>query len=182
MTNAGSETGAAQGGIDMTTTTAIIGLLAAAGLSLVAPATAGASATAQGTAVSGKWNGLVSCALTAYDPITHHFTCEGSTLWTGALEGVTYYTISGTINLLTSDSSGTIDEDFVGKGLGRTGSLHFTESFTLDGKTSRIHIDATAVGGTRGFSGTTGHLVFVGTEISAAEGYGTYAGTLAVGG
>ena len=166
----------------MTRTAGIVSVLAAAGLAVVAQATAVEAGGSPGVQVSGRWNGLVSCALTAYDPITHHFTCDGSTLWTGALEGVTYYTVTGTVNLLTSDSSGTIDEDFVGKGLGRTGSLHFTETFTLDGKTSRIHIDATAVDGTRGFSGTTGHLVFVGTEISAADGYGTYAGTLAVGG
>jgi hypothetical protein len=166
----------------MTKTAGIVSVLAAAGLAAVAQATAVEAGAPTGVQIAGRWNGLVSCALTSYDPITHHFVCQGSTLWTGALEGVTYYTISGTINLLTSDSSGTIDEDFVGQGLGRTGTLHFAETFTLDGKTSHIRIDATVVDGTRGFGGTTGHLVFVGTEISAADGYGTYAGTLAVGG
>ena len=45
-------------------------------------------------------------------------SCVGSTLWTGGLSGVTRYVVTGTYDLLTGNSRGTLHETFRGRDKG----------------------------------------------------------------
>jgi len=129
-------------------------------------------------AVSGSWQSIVNCAFTSYDPLTGQMTCVGSTLWRGALAGVTRYDVTGTYDVLTGNSRGTLRETFRGHDkAGRRGTIAFAEQYTLDGPASTIHIDAVAVAGTGGFTGIRGRMTFDGTD-NAATGFGNYVGAL----
>jgi hypothetical protein len=133
---------------------------------------------AERVAVSGNWMSIVNCAFTSYDPLTGHMTCVGSTLWTGGLTGVTRYDVTGTYDVLTGNSQGTLHEIFRGHDTaGRRGTITFDEQYVLDGAASKIHIDAAAVAGTGGFAGARGRMTFDGTD-NPATGFGTYVGTL----
>ena len=128
--------------------------------------------------VVGSWQSLVNCVFTSYDPTSTRMSCVGSTLWTGSLEGVTKYDVTGRYDVLTGTSSGVLHEVFYGRDqAGNQGTLVFDETYTLDGPTSTIHIDCAAVGGTDAFAGARGHLVFDGTD-NVATGFGQYGGTL----
>ncbi|MEA2273073.1 MAG: hypothetical protein QOI98_1781 [Solirubrobacteraceae bacterium] len=149
-------------------------LTVAAVLAFVVPTTA----AARTVPVEGRWQQLVNCAITSYNPFTKEFSCIGSSLWTGALTGVTDYVATGTFHALSGDAAGTIRETFRGRDdLGHRGTIAFTETFTLDGGASLIHIDATALGGTRGFAGVRGRLQFDGFD-NVATGFGPYTGFL----
>jgi hypothetical protein len=151
-------------------------LVVAATLALAAPS----AEAARRVPVEGHWQQLVNCGLTSYDPFTKEFSCVGSSLWTGGLTGVTDYVASGSVHALTGDAEGTIRETFRGRDdLGHRGTIAFTETFTLDGGASRIHIDAAAIDGTQGFAGVRGQLQFDGFD-NAATGFGPFTGFLAV--
>jgi hypothetical protein len=131
------------------------------------------------TRIDGGWIGLIPCALTNFDPTTGHFECEGSTLWDGALTGITTYHVDGTTDLATGDGSGTVAETFYGIATAdqSSGTLAFNETFTIDGATNAIHLVARIIGGTGDFAGSRGRLTFVGVLFSVVAGHGGYSGT-----
>jgi hypothetical protein len=142
-------------------------------LALSAPAAAARSGT-----VSGTFTEPAPPVLTAYNPKTGGFSGYGSSMWTGTWTGVTYWTIKGTVNLLTGDSSGTLDETFIGHSAdGGTGTLHFLETYTVKGATGAFHDDATLVGGSGDFARSRGKVTFDGLDLPTGQGEGTYNGT-----
>lgn len=127
-------------------------------------------------AVQGTWQTLVPAALTSFqpspaDPTKGRFTAVGSTAWQGTWTGVTTYTMSGTLDLISNESSGTLDETF----RDADGTLSLTERFTVD-VTGHLHITCRIVRGTGGFSGSRGRVVFDGQMVGVVSGSGTYAG------
>lgn len=153
----------------------ITALLASTVCSMV---TARGAQAAPPTAVDGSWQSLVNCVFTSYDLLTKQMSCVGSTLWTGGLQGTTKYTVTGTYDLVTGDSAGTLHETFWGRDqAGHRGALVLDETFRLDGATSTLHIDATVVGGSGDFTGSRGLLTFHGTD-NVATGSGSFTGQL----
>lgn len=135
--------------------------------------------------VHGTWQTLVPAALTSFtpseeDPTTGTFTAVGSTEWSGTWTGVTTYTVSGTINLVTNESSGVLQETFTGTtsaaAAGQVGTLSLTERFTLDAA-GVLQIRCRIVDGTGPFAGSRGHVDFEGQMLNILEGHGTYSGT-----
>jgi hypothetical protein len=142
--------------------------------------TCGASqASVRSTALSGTWFQLINCLPTSFDPLTDQIHCIGSSSWSGTWTGTTTYTMDGKYNVLTGDSTGVIHEVFTGKASdGTSGKLTFTEQLKIVGATSKLHINATIVGASGGFAGSTGKATFDGTDV-VLVGSGTYAGTWA---
>jgi hypothetical protein len=136
-------------------------------------------AHAADTRIEGGWIATIPCAYTNFDPTTGDFECEGSTLWDGALTGITTYHADGTLDLATGDVSGTIAETFYGIATAdrSSGTLAFEETFTIDGATNTIHLVARIIGGTGDFAGSRGRLTFVGALFSVVAGHGGYSGT-----
>jgi hypothetical protein len=127
--------------------------------------------------VAGDWVNALPPVITAYDPATGHFSGSGSSVWTGSWTGTTTWTTTGTLDLLTGDVEGTLDETFDGRSAdGDNGTLHFIETYTVDGATSRIHIDARLVDGSGDFAGSRGRVTFDGLSLPSGQGGGTYAG------
>jgi hypothetical protein len=157
------------------TITRPLAALAAAAAVLTPPAVAGAQAAPR-AAVHGSWMSLVNCAATGYDPVSKRLTCVGSTLWQGTWNGVTDYVGTATYDALSGDASGTLTETFHGRASdGGRGTLTFFETFTIDGATSALHIDAQLLDGSGDFTGARGEVSFDGVDNIAA-GNGTYAG------
>ena len=140
-----------------------------------------ASAAPAGGPVTGTWQALVPAAITSFDPSVADptkgaFTAVGSTLWCGDWTGVTTYTMRGTVDLVTSASTGTLEETFNGSATnGDAGSLTLTETFTLDAA-GTVAIRIRIVSGTGDFTGSRGRVEFAGHMISIATGSGTYHG------
>lgn len=140
-----------------------------------------AQADTTSQAVSGSWQTIVPAAITSYnpsaaDPTKGTFTAIGSTLWRGDWTGVTTYTMRGDVDLVTSASSGTLEETFIGRTTrGGSGTLRLTETFTLDA-TGNIDIRTRILGGTGVFTASHGRVEFLGKTISIATGSGTYNG------
>lgn len=135
-------------------------------------------AHAGSTRIEGGWLGPIPCAFTNFDPTTGDFECQGSTLWDGALTGVATYQADGTFDLATGDGWGTVAETFHGIATAdrSSGTLAFNETFTIDGATNAIHIDAEIIEGTGDWVGSKGRLTFVGVQFSGAAGHGGYSG------
>jgi hypothetical protein len=146
-------------------------LLAALGVA------AGPAAAARADALTGGWQQLVNCAPTSYNLLTGDMICNGSSLWSGSLTGLTQYTFSGHFDLLSGSSSGTVTETFTDQH--GDGTLSFTEKETVDGPSGAYHLDATVTAATGIYAGKTGTIVFDGVG-DAATANGTYTGTLAV--
>jgi hypothetical protein len=154
--------------------TSIASRAAALGAVLVALGASPSGAAAQ--PASGTWQQLVNCAITGYDLTTKHLTCVGSSLWGGTLEGVTTYSVDATYDLLSGDGRGAIAETFYGRSSdGRKGTLRFRETFTVNGSTQAMHIDAHSVGGTQGFARSAATFTFDGFD-NLLTGHGTYTG------
>jgi hypothetical protein len=154
----------------------------AAVLTLLVPANASAKAHAQ--PVRGGWVGALPCAFTSLtpsssDPTQDAFSCVSGTVWDGSWTGQTMYTAQGTINLLTGDARGTLDETFYGVSTldQTTGTLHFLERFFVQGATDTIHIDLKLTGGTGDWVGSRGTATFDGVQASGVAGHGGYSGT-----
>ncbi|MDX6644251.1 MAG: hypothetical protein QOD76_2213 [Solirubrobacteraceae bacterium] len=154
-------------------------LVAVAAFATTALLAATASAlAAPPVAVSGTFAEPVPPVITAYDPGSGNFYAYGGSVWTGTWSGATTWTTSGTVNLLTGDVKGTIDETFIGRSDdGGTGTLRFTETYTVNGAASTIHIDAVLLDGTGDFAGSRGHVIFDGLQLPSGQGQGTYTGT-----
>lgn len=64
----------------------------------------------------------------------------------------------GTVELVTSASTGTLEETFTGRAAGRgSGTLHLAESFTLD-TTENLATHTRIVGGSGDFAGSRGRV------------------------
>jgi hypothetical protein len=134
--------------------------------------------------IRGGWVGATPCVITSYDPspsdpTTGTFSCVGSTTWDGSWTGQTEFAVKGTINFLTGDASGTLEETLYGIATAdqSTGSLQFTERFRVYGATNTLHIDLKIVGGTGDWVGSRGQLTFDGLQFLGVAGHGGYAGT-----
>lgn len=133
-------------------------------------------ASAHTLAIKGTWQQLINCAPTSFDAQSKQLTCIGKSLWSGTWSGTTAYTFQGTYDLVTGNSKGTIHEVFTGKASdGTSGTLTFIEHSTINGANNRMHIDAAIVAATGGFTGSTAHVTFDGTD-NALTGSGTYTG------
>jgi hypothetical protein len=155
------------------------GLLAGLGLVIVPDA----MATSRGT-VRGGWLGELPCGLTSVapspsTPTTLTFSCASGTTWDGVWAGHTHYVVNGTLDLVTGNASGTIDETLVGvvTASASPGTLHLVGTFDVDGATNTIEVDETLVGGTGAFAASHGHVTFEGVQLSGAAGHGGYHGT-----
>jgi hypothetical protein len=144
----------------------------------------GPAATASPNAtptVYGGWVGELPCLITAAAPnpaapTVVPLTCRSGTTWDGAWTGHTHYVITTTADLATGDSSGTIDETFVGVDTATSspGTLHLTGTVTTHGADNTLVVTEQIVGGTGAFASTTGNAVFEGTQLSGLLGHGGY--------
>lgn len=150
----------------------------AGAICLAVMVSAAPAAQAKRTPLAGKWANPAPCVFTAYDVLgSGEFSCIGSSIWQGSFTGSTTFVAKGTVDLLTGDSSGTIDETFTGLADdGTNGTLHLLETYTIDGESATIHIDARIVGGTGGFAPSHGEMSFYGPYPLVA-GAGEYRGS-----
>jgi hypothetical protein len=154
---------------------------AAALVSVLGTAGPGRAAEAKTTTVGGSWANGLPCIFTSFEPGTGAFTCTGSSTWQGSWTGLTQFDARGVVDPVTGDTSGTINEVFIGTSLSdrSTGSLRFTESFTIAGATGAIVIDADIVGGGGDptFRCSKGHATFTGFgPPGGAGGFGGWQG------
>ena len=143
-------------------------------IAVLAPVGSNAN-TGASNRVAGRWvNG--GCALTSYDLVTGEFSCVGTTDWVGTWTGVTTYTVHAVLDLDTGDSWGSVDETFIGIAAdGTAGTLHFDETFTIDGSTLEINLEFRIIEGTGEFEGSRGSGTFDGI-IGGTSGLGSYSG------
>lgn len=163
-------------------------ILAVAALAIVLLVN-GHPATATTTApvtIYGGWAGELPCLITAAtanpsDPTTMPLTCESGTTWDGAWTGHTRYVIATTADFSTGDSSGTIDETFIGVDTATKtpGTLHLVGTVTADGSTNTLVVREHITGGTGAFDQVTGDAIFEGTQLSGLIGHGGYHATIA---
>lgn len=143
-------------------------------IGVLAPVGSNAS-TGTSTAVAGRWvNG--GCALTSYDLTTGEFSCVGTSDWVGTWTGVTTFTVQATLDVATGDEWGSIDETFIGVAAdGSAGTLHFDETFTVDGSTFEVQLEFRIIEGTGEFEGSRGSGTFDGTVVETS-GFGSFSG------
>jgi hypothetical protein len=156
-------------------------VLVAAGSLVLLPGPAATAAPKVTSTVYGGWVGELPCVVTAATlntggPAVVPVTCESGTTWDGAWTGHTRYVIATTADLATGDSSGTIDETFIGVDTATStpGTLHLTGTVTAHGADITLVVDEHIVGGSGAFDGMTGHAVFEGTQLSGLVGHGGY--------
>jgi hypothetical protein len=131
--------------------------------------------------VKGTWQNPDPIVIQSLNPVTGEFSATGASVWQGGFRGTTVVTTQGTTNLVTGDTTGTVDETFTGKA-GRPkrhlhGTIHFVEEYTVVGATGAFHLVAHMTGGTEGFDGARGTVTFDGTtDTLTGVGGGTYEG------
>ena len=151
----------------------------------VAAALPAAAATHPSTSASGKWYNAGPCTPVAAVPTPGHplhadVSCIGSSVWTGTLAGLTDFTMTGHVNLVTDNTDGTVAEVFAGRMGGKTGAMTFHELVHVDGQTHKLYIVAHKVSGSGAFKDAKVDLVFVGTITPATNGFGRYSGTFSL--
>ena len=158
--------------------------LAVAGFVAIVPTAPVGAAEVESTEVVGGWVGELPCPFTSAKPSAATqtvvaFDCASGTIWDGSWVGHTLYKATGTVELLTGDLHGTLDETLVGApaGSGATGTLHLTGTVDIDGRTSTAVVRERIVGGTGAFEGSSGDVVFEGTQLGPVTGHGGYHGT-----
>lgn len=124
------------------------------------------------TTVGGSWVNVLACVFTSFDPATGAFTCTSSSTWEGSWTGITHFDAEGVIDPATGDLRGTFTETFIGTHLAdrSMGSLTFVESFTVEGATGAVLIEADIVRGSGDptFGCSSGHATFDGFAAPAA--------------
>jgi hypothetical protein len=126
--------------------------------------------------VNGTWQQLVNCAPTDYDPVTGRIHCLGSSMWQGTWTGVTNFEFDGTYDINTGDTQGTARETFHGQASdGTSGDLYVLNHIVADGETDQFRDEVDILGGTDGFAGSKGHVLFTG-RIDETSGGGEYRG------
>lgn len=143
------------------------------------PVAAASHAAANRVHIVGGWV-TGPCVPTAFNPTSGSMVCQGSSTWDGTWTGQTDYVVRGTLDVVSGNSKGTIDETFVGidTATHAGGTLHLTERYVLDGATGALIIDCRLAGATGAFAGASGTVRFIGTTVSVAGGHGGYEGWL----
>jgi hypothetical protein len=153
-------------------TTAIIRRLAAvtlgASVALALPGPARAAPFVATTPVTGAWANEF-CLFTNYDASNGAGECTASSQWTGTWNGVTVARYTGTLDAVTGEGKGAIDETFAGRASdGRTGTLHFQGTVELSGADHSLHIVETMIDSTGDFAGSAGTVTFDGISVGGA--------------
>jgi len=153
----------------------------AASLAVAVPPISPQSASAQPASdVAGTWQAIA--LTTSYQPSLTDQTAGsyagvGSDLWQGTWTGVSSFTFRGTVDLITGEGSGTIEETLSGRSAdGGTGTMSITWAFTVapDG---HVLLRGRIVDATGDFTGARGTLVAEGTGVGGALfSSGTYHG------
>jgi Glyoxalase/Bleomycin resistance protein/Dioxygenase superfamily len=130
----------------------------------------GRAAEATVTTVGGSWANGVPLVFTSLDPDTGKFSGILSSTWQGSWTGLTHAVVEGVMDRATGDIRGTITETFVGLADRSSGSLEFTESFTFEGATGALLIEADIVSGSGdpAFRCSSGHVSFDGIALPPA--------------
>jgi hypothetical protein len=82
---------------------------------------------------------------------------------------VTVARYAGTLDAVTGDGNGTIDETFVGRASdGRSGTLNFQGTVEITGADHSLHILETMIDSTGDFAGSTGSVAFDGIILGGA--------------
>lgn len=131
-----------------------------------------APAATPAQAQTGAWVTNFPCTLVDYDLSSNEFVCVGSNDWAGSLNGVTYFTMVGTLNPITLDAKGTIDERFIGAAGASYGTLHLIEQFSSKG--GNIHVVTRSIEGTGMLKNFEENLTFIGVWTLASGGGGSY--------
>jgi len=154
--------------------------IAVAGAVLAGPMPGSASSE---TVVRGGYLSVLPTTFTHVKPNPRHpgrvaFTLVGGSVWDGSFTGHTYYTASGTYDLVSGDVSGTVDERLIGvvTATRRRGILHVAGTFRLDGSTNALIVSETILGGAGAFAGSRGWLEFDAFILPTSTGYGGYHG------
>ena len=103
-------------------------------------------------------------------PGSVQLSCLGGSAYAGAWTGHTQFTQASTV-YQNGDIRGTYDEWFYGiyTADDTTGGIHWHGTYGVDAATNAFFADATIIGGTCGFAGSTGTVSFSG--ISTNGGY-----------
>lgn len=135
------------------------------------------------TDVRGGYLSVLPTTFTSLKPQPGHptrasFTLVGGSEWDGSFLGQTYYTAAGTIDLVTGDASGTVDERLVGlvTATRKRGVLHVAGTFEVDGASNTALVLEKILGGTGAFAGSQGWLEFDAFLLPTSTGYGGYHG------
>lgn len=150
----------------------LIVTLAVAGLSFVAAVPAAQAQAQVPTAETGVWATNFPCTIVDYDLGGNRFVCVGSNDWAGTINGVTYYTMVGTLNPLTGETNGTIDERFIGAVGAEYGTLHLIEEFKNVG--GMIEVNTKSIQGTGMLKDYANLLKFSGVWTLFTGGGGTF--------
>jgi hypothetical protein len=133
--------------------------------------------------VVGGWIGVLPCLITSAkptssSPTTVPFECVSGTTFNGSWTGHTVYRLSGTLDLLTGDLHGFVDETLVGivTSTRAAGTLHLAGRLAVDGATSTVVVRERILAGTGAFLGSSGIVEFVGLGVGGV-GQGGYHGT-----
>lgn len=149
----------------------LLAILGITGLSFVAAPAAQAEVQLP-VAETGVWATNFPCTIVDYELGNNTFVCVGSNDWAGTVNGVTYYTMVGTVNPLTGDTKGTIDERFIGAVGAKYGTLHLVEEFT--NTTGMINVETKSIEGTGMLKGYSHLLKFSGVWTLFTGGGGTF--------
>lgn len=150
----------------------LIVTLATAGLSFVVAVPAAQAQAQVPMGETGVWATNFPCTIVDYELGNHTFVCVGSNDWAGTINGVTYYTMVGTLDPLTGNTKGTIDERFIGAVGAKYGTLHLTEEFT--NAAGMIKVDTKSVQGTGMLKEYANLLKFSGVWTLFTGGGGTF--------
>ena len=104
----------------------------------------------------------------AGDPTKFDASCDLKSTYTGGLVGGPVGHMKITVDTVSGNMSGTMDEWFYGTYSGEDGSfggIHFAGSFFVDGKTNTLWGTGKILGGTCSFTGSQGTLRFDGVGV-----------------
>ena len=155
-----------------------------AGFTVILPGPPVEAAELKAQEVVGGWLNELPCPFTSARPSTATptvvpFECVAGSTWDGDWVGHTRYRLVGTMDLVTGDFHGKVDETLVGV-VGATrvpGTMHLVGTFAVDGATGTVVVWEQILGGTGAFAGSSGTVVFEGTVLAAGTGHGGYHGT-----
>ena len=158
--------------------------LAVAALVETLPASPAIADERKSTEVVGGWVGALPCPFIAGKPSASYptvvpFECVSGSTWDGTWVGHTVYRATGSVDLLTGDLHGTVDETFVGVPgpSGAPGTLRFLGTVDADGATGSVVLRERIVAGTGGFAGSSGDVLFHGAHVGPLVAHGGYHGT-----
>lgn len=133
--------------------------------------------------VVGGWVGELPCPFTSAEPsasgaATVAFECVSGTTWDGSWVGHTFYRVAGTLDVVRGDIHATVDETLVGavSVTHAAGTLHLLGTVEVDGATGAMVVRERIAGGTGAFEGSSGTVVFDGSQVALVVGHGGYQG------